>query len=117
MAARRYDPLTTGALGFLAACVIVGGFLATRLKREHIGDYLEVSVDRVSATQRADGVMREHGLNPASYRKTAQMVDTTDPTINEFLYRRMAVREINKIYSQRVPGALWRVRYFPRFPT
>jgi len=112
MAARRYDPLTTGALGFLAACVIVGGFLAMRLKREHIGDYLEVSVDRVSAAQRADGVMREHGLNPASYRKTAQMVDTTDPTTNEFLYRRMAVPEINKIYSQRVPGALWRVRYF-----
>ncbi|MGB9430934.1 MAG: CPBP family intramembrane glutamic endopeptidase [Candidatus Acidiferrum sp.] len=112
MTARRYDPLTTGALGFLAACVIIGGFLAMRLKREHIGDYLEVSVDRVSATQRADGVMREHGLNPASYRKAAQMVGTTDPTINEFLYRRMAVREINKIYSQRVPGALWRVRYF-----
>ncbi|HKN23269.1 MAG TPA: type II CAAX endopeptidase family protein [Candidatus Acidoferrum sp.] len=110
--ARRYDPLTTGILGFLAVCVLVGGLLAVKLKREHIGDYLEVSVDRTAATARADGVMREHGLDPKSYRKTAQMVNTTDPTTNEFLRRRMPVSEINSIYSQRVPGALWRVRYF-----
>ena len=61
---------------------------------------------------RADAVMREHGLDPNSYRKAAQMVDTTSPVTNEFLRRRMPVSEINAIYAQRVPGALWRVRYF-----
>jgi membrane protease YdiL (CAAX protease family) len=109
---RRYDPLTTGTLGFLALCVLLGGFLALRLKREHIGDYLELSVDRRSVTVRADAVMRDHGLDPNSYRKAAQMVDATDPVTNEFLRRRMSISDINKIYSQRVPGALWRVRYF-----
>ena len=59
--------------------MIVGGLLAWRLKREHIGDYLEVSADRTEATQRADAVMREHGLDPNGYRKSAVMVDTTDP--------------------------------------
>jgi membrane protease YdiL (CAAX protease family) len=112
IATRQYEPLTTGVLGFLAICVLFGGFLALRLKREHIGDYLKLSVDRSSVTARSDGVMREHGLNPNSYRKAAQMVDTTDPTVNEFLRRRMPITEINSIYSQRVPGALWRVRYF-----
>jgi membrane protease YdiL (CAAX protease family) len=110
--ARRYDPLTTGTLGFLALCVLLGGFMALRLKREHIGDYLEVSADRRSVTLSADAIMREHGLNPNSYRKTAQMEDRTNPYTNEFLRRRMSVSDINKIYSQRVPGALWNVRYF-----
>jgi Type II CAAX prenyl endopeptidase Rce1-like len=109
---RRYDALTTGALGFLAASVLLGGFLALRLKREHIGDYLRVSADRRSVTTRADQVMHGRGLDPNSYRKTAQLVDTTSPVTNEFLRRRMSVADINEIYSQRVPGALWRVRYF-----
>jgi membrane protease YdiL (CAAX protease family) len=109
---RRYEALGAGTLLFLAVCVLVGGFLALRLKREHIGDYLKVSADRVSATAQADQVMRGHGLDPNGYRKAAQLLDTTDPVTNEFLRRRMTVAEINEIYSDRVPGALWRVRYF-----
>ncbi len=112
ISARRYDPLTTGVLGFLALCVLLGGFLALHLKREHIGDYLKLSVDRRSATLRADAAMREHGLNPNSYRKAAQMVDATNPITNEFLHRRMSISDINNVYSRHVPGALWRERYF-----
>jgi hypothetical protein len=112
VAKHRYDALTMGALGFLAACVIVGGALAIWLKRDHIGDYLRVSADRTQAIQRADTVMKEHGDDPKSYRNAAVMVDTTDPVVNEFLHRRMPVAQINDIYSQQVPGALWRVRYF-----
>lgn len=111
-AGRRYDALTTSALGFLAICVLVGGILAWRLNREHIGDYLKVSADAREATQKADEVMRAHGLDPKTYRRTAMMVDTTDPVINEFLRRRMAVSAINDIYAKHIPGALWRVRYF-----
>lgn len=109
---RRYEPLTTGTIGFLALCVLLSGLAAWRLKREHIGDYLDLSVDRVSATQKAYTVMREHGLDPNGFRRVAQLVDATNPVTNEFLRRRMTVSEINKIYAQRVPGALWRVRYF-----
>ena len=112
ISARRYDPLTTGALGFLALCLVLGGLLALRLKREHIGDYLNLSVDRRSATLRADAIMLDHGLDPRTYRKAAQLFDTTNPFTNEFLRRRMSISDINNIYSQRVPGALWRVRYF-----
>ena len=112
ISARRYEPLTMGTLGFLAACVVVGGLLAWRLNREHIGDYLKLSVNRVSATQRADAVMREKGRDPNRYIKAAQMVDTTNPVTNEFLRRRMSVANINEIYAKQVPGALWRVRYF-----
>jgi membrane protease YdiL (CAAX protease family) len=109
---RRYDALSAGAIGFLAICVIAGGLAAWKLKQPHIGDYLNVSVDAKEVTKRADNVMREHGLNPSSYIHAAQMVDTTNPIVNEFLRRRMSVADINKIYEQLIPGMLWRVRYF-----
>lgn len=112
LSTRRYDALAAGTIGFLALCVLLGGLAAWKLKQPHIGDYLKVSVDATEATKRADAVLRVHGLNPASYRKAAQMVDTTKPVTNEYLRRRMSVAEINKVYEQRVPGALWLVRYF-----
>lgn len=111
-ARHRYDALTMSGLGFLAVCVIVGGALAIWLKRDHIGDYLQVSVDRSQAIQRADAVLKAQGVDPKSYRVVAVLLEITDPVVNEFLRRRMSVKEINDIYAQRVPGALWRVRYF-----
>ncbi|HEX8872150.1 MAG TPA: hypothetical protein VF758_05255, partial [Candidatus Acidoferrum sp.] len=109
---KRYDPLTVGTIGFLAFAALAGGLVAWRVKSEHIGDYLRQAIDGKSAIVRADAAMREHGLDPNSFRKAAQFVDTTSPVTNEFLLRRMSLGEINKIYAQQVPGALWRVRYF-----
>jgi membrane protease YdiL (CAAX protease family) len=112
LTSRRYDPLATGTIGFLALCAILGGALAFTLKHEKIGDYLRLSVDNRMAVSRADAVMREHGLDPNSFRKAAQFVDATNPVANEYLRRRLSIAQINKIYAERVPGALWRVRYF-----
>jgi len=110
--ARRYNGLTAGAIGFLALCVLVGGLLAWRAKRETIGDYLKLSTDSRTAVMKADAVLREHGLDSSNYHKAALFVDTTNPVTNEYLRRRMSIAEINRIYAERVPGALWRVRYF-----
>jgi membrane protease YdiL (CAAX protease family) len=112
LTARRYDPLATGTIGFLALCVVLGGALAFAIHREKIGDYLHLAVDNRMVASRADVVMHEHGLDPNSFRKAAQFVDTTNPVANEFLRRRLSVAQINQIYAERVPGALWRVRYF-----
>ena len=112
LTSRRYDALATGTIGFLALCVIVGGALALGLKQEKIGDYLHLTVDNRTVISRADTVMREQGLDPNSFRRAAQFVDTTNPLANEFLRRRLSIAQINKIYAEQVPGALWRVRYF-----
>jgi membrane protease YdiL (CAAX protease family) len=109
---RRYNGLTAGTIGFLALCVLVGGLLAWRGKRETIGDYLKLSTDNRTAVMKADAVLREHGLDPNSYHKAALFADTTNPVTNEYLRRRISIAEINKIYAERVPGGLWRVRYF-----
>src|SRR6266852_1594373 len=112
LSSRRYDSLTTGTIGFLALCVILGGSLAFTLKREKIGDYLRLSMNNRAAFSRADAVMREHGLDPGGFHKAAQFVDATNPLANEYLRRRLSIPQINNIYAERVPGALWRVRYF-----
>jgi membrane protease YdiL (CAAX protease family) len=109
---RRYEALTAGIIGFLALCLLVGGLLAWTMKREAIGDYLRLSINARAATLRADAVMKEHGLDPGTYRRAAEMIYKMDPDTNEYLRRRLPVSAINKIYSHQVPGALWRVRYF-----
>jgi membrane protease YdiL (CAAX protease family) len=112
LTSRRYDPLATGTIGFLALCAILGGVLAFTFKHEKIGDDLRLSVDNRMAVSRADAVMREHGLDPGGFHKAAQFVDATNPAANEYLRRRLSIAQMNRIYAERVPGALWRVRYF-----
>jgi len=112
VSARRYDALTAGMIGFMGLCVIVGALLAWKMKRESIGDYLQLTVNARAAMTRGDAVLKEHGLDPNSYHRAAQFVDTTNPVTNEYLRRRMSIADINKIYDEHVPGALWRVRYF-----
>ncbi len=109
---RRYDALAPGMIGFLAVCLLVGGLLTWRLKPESIGEYLKLSVDARSARRDADQFMHQRGLDPKSYYHATTLVDTTDPLVNEFLRQRMGLAGANAIYATRVPGALWRVRYF-----
>jgi membrane protease YdiL (CAAX protease family) len=109
---RRYTPLTVSMVGFLAACLVVGGLFAWRLQRESVGDYLKLSVHEQTAVAGADAVMKDHGLDPRAYRRAAELVNKMDPTINEYLQRRIPVKEVNRIYDEQVPGVLWRVRYF-----
>jgi membrane protease YdiL (CAAX protease family) len=112
LAARRYDGLTVGAIGILAACFLVGGALAWRLKEPAIGDYLRLSIDAKTGQSRADEILRQRGLDPKSFHRVTVFVNTTDPETNEFLRQRAGIARLNDIYAKQVPGALWRVRYF-----
>jgi len=111
-AGRRYDALKTGAIGFLAACFLVGCVLAWRLKEPAIGDYLRLSVDAKTGQARADEILRERGLDPKSFHRVTVLVNATDPVTNEFLRQRVGIARLNDIYAKQVPGSLWRVRYF-----
>jgi membrane protease YdiL (CAAX protease family) len=109
---RRYTPLTVGMLGFLALCVVLGPLLAWKLKHENVGDYLQLSVNAAGAKGKADAVIKQHGLNPASFRSATELVEVMDPVNNEYLRRRVSIGQINQIYATQVPGVFWRVRYF-----
>jgi membrane protease YdiL (CAAX protease family) len=110
--ARRYDALSGGKILFLAACLLFGGAVVWKLRVPQLGDYLKVSVNAREATARAGEILREHGLNPASYHHATVLANVTDPFANEFLRERIGIEGLNNIYSGLIPGALWRVRYF-----
>jgi len=108
----RYDALAPAMIALLAACVVLGGALAWRLKPQAIGDYLKLSVNARSARARGDEILRQHHVDPNSYLHSTVLADTTDPIRNEYLRQRVGIAGINAIYANQVPGALWRVRYF-----
>ena len=110
--AKRYEPLSATALGVLAVCVLAGGVLAWRLKPEAIGDYLKLSINARAARARGDETLLQHGLKPDSYHHVTLLVDRMDPITNEFLRERVGIAGANEIYASKVPGVLWRVRYF-----
>ncbi|HZV90196.1 MAG TPA: CPBP family intramembrane glutamic endopeptidase [Candidatus Binatus sp.] len=111
-ATRRYDALTPAMMIFLAVCLVLGGAAAWRLKTPALGDYLKLSVDAKTAKARADEILRQHGLDPNSYRHATILADTTDPVTNEFLRQRVGIERLNEIYATEVPGVVWQVRYF-----
>jgi len=107
-----YDALSPGMVAFLAVCLLAGGALAWRLKPPSIGDYLKLSIDARTARAHADQVMRQRGVDPNTYYHAVVFVNNADPHANEYLRERIGIAEVNAIYSERVPAALWRVRYF-----
>lgn len=111
-ATRRYGALGLKMIAFLAACLVLGGLLAWRLKPESIGDYLKLSVDRKTARVKADQILRARGLDPGAYKCVVVFADITDPVTNEFLRERVGIARVNEIYDQEVPGAVWQARYF-----
>lgn len=111
-ATRSYDALAPAMLIFLAVCLVLGGVAAWRLKTPSLGDYLKLSVDAKTARADADEILRQHGLDPNSYRHATILAEVTDPVTNEFLRQRVGIARLNEIYATEMPGAVWQVRYF-----
>ncbi len=107
-----YSALAPRTIALLGVCLLAGGVLTWRLKPQSIGDYLKLSLNGRTALARADGIMRQRGLDPNSYYHAAVFVEIADPVVNEFLRERVGIAGVNAIYAERVPAALWRVRYF-----
>src|SRR5208282_5189101 len=81
---RRYEALAPATMIFLAVCLVLGGVAAWRFKTPALGDYLKLSVDARAARTRADEILRQHSVDPNSYRRATILADVTDPLTNEF---------------------------------
>ena len=107
-----YQALAPQMILFLVVCLLAGGVLVWRGESPSIGEYLRLSINARTARARADDILRQRGLDPNSYNHATVLVDVTDPLVNEYLRERIGIAGVNTIYSDRVPAALWRVRYF-----
>ena len=111
-ATKRYDALSLGKMGFLAACVILSGALLIAVRPQRVGDYLRLRINAREAHAQADAMLRLRGLRPRSYHTAAILVNRMGGEVNEFLRERIGVARLNEMYRDEVPGALWLVRYF-----
>ena len=104
--------LSTAMMGLLIVCVALGGLAAWKVKPERLGSYLKLSVDRREATRLASEDLRARGVDPQTYHSVTVFADNTDAIASEYLREKIGVRALNEIYDKRIPGALWRVRFF-----
>jgi membrane protease YdiL (CAAX protease family) len=111
-ATARYDALSSRNLGILLGCGVLGVVLLAAVKAETIGDFVRFSTDARQAAAKADEVLRQRKIAPASYKRTATVVERFDGYTNEYLRRQVGIAGANRIYREKVPSAFWRVRYF-----
>jgi membrane protease YdiL (CAAX protease family) len=106
------SPLSKPVLGFLLVCVVLGGLAALKLKPQHLGNYLKLSVNAKEAAARSTDILRQRGVDAHSYHSITTFEDVTDPVANEYLRQKIGVAALNEIYAKQVPGALWDTRFF-----
>ena len=111
-ASRGYRPMSSRTLAILAACGVLGIALLVGVHAESIGDFVRFEINAAQATSRADQVMLDHKLDPASYQHATTVTYTFDNYTNEYLRRTVGIAAANRIYRDRVPPAFWTVRYF-----
>jgi membrane protease YdiL (CAAX protease family) len=111
-AATTVETLAPSRLKLVLGCGLVGLLLVILAKPQAIGDFVRIRVDSRQAAERADEVLRRRGIHPDRYHRATTLVDRSDPYANEFLRRKIGIAGANRVYRDKVPLALWRVRYF-----
>ena len=97
-ASRGYVPMSARTLGILIVCGLLGVALLAGVKRENIGDFVRFEINASQATARADQVLRDNKLDPASYQHAATITYTFDDYINEYLRRAIGIPAANRVF-------------------
>lgn len=111
-APRVYESLTSKQIGVLLGAAILGIILLILVKPVAIGSHIEYRIDARQAQGIANGIMAQRKIDPGSFRHATTLADEFDSTTNEYLRRKLGVEETDRIYQEKVPGVLWRIRYF-----
>jgi membrane protease YdiL (CAAX protease family) len=109
---KRYDALTPAMLSFLAVCLVAGSLIAWKLKPDSIDDYLKLAINARDAQRIGNETLRARGLQPESYRTVVTLASVMESYANEYLRQGLSLKGASAVYAEKVPGVLWRVRYF-----
>ncbi|MGZ4818631.1 MAG: CPBP family intramembrane glutamic endopeptidase [Terriglobales bacterium] len=108
----RFEALAASRIQPLLGCGIAGLLLVILTHPPQIGAFLRFRVNAAQAAERSDTELRARGVHPERYHRVATLVDRSDPYANEFLRRKLGMAGVDRLYQEKVPLALWRVRYF-----
>ncbi len=107
----QYEALAPLALAVVLACGGLGALLAA-VKTETIGDFVRFRVNAREARAKADDVLRQQKIDPATYHRAVTVQASFNGYTSEYLRRQLGLAGANRLYLERVPSAFWRVRYF-----
>ena len=111
-AATTVETLTPARIKLVVGCGVIGLLLILFAKPQLIGDFVRLGVNSTQAAGRGDEVLRARGIHPERYHRAATLADRSDSYANEYLRRKVGIAGANRVYREKVPLALWRVRYF-----
>ncbi|MBZ5627459.1 MAG: CPBP family intramembrane metalloprotease [Acidobacteriia bacterium] len=106
------EALSAWNIKFVVSCGVLGLLLVSMIKPQQIGDFLRFQIDAQQAAERADSVLRARGVKPERYHRVTTLANRSDAYVNEFLRRKIGIAGANRVFQDKVPLALWRVRYF-----
>jgi hypothetical protein len=107
-----YTALSFRAIGLFAACALAAVVLLWAVRSPRIGDFVEFPLSAAQAEARAAGVLRDRGLDPASYHSATIVQYRFDPLVNEYFRRAIGAEAANRVYQDHAPAVFWTVRYF-----
>jgi hypothetical protein len=107
-----YEALAPRTLGIALGCGVLGLLLFAAVKVETIGDFVRYALNPRQAAVKADEVLRQWKVDPATYRRATISVDSFDGYTNEYLRRQIGLAGANRLYQEKVLSVFWRVRYF-----
>jgi membrane protease YdiL (CAAX protease family) len=109
---RIYEALTPGNIGILIGAGLLGIILMIAVKPFEIGRDIKYKINSRQAQNLANEAMAKKKIDVSNYHRAAMLEGQSDATTNEYLRRKLGVEETDRIYHEKAPLALWRVRYF-----
>jgi membrane protease YdiL (CAAX protease family) len=113
---KRYDALSRSTIGILVGlllvCLAVGALFSWKVKPESLGDYVKLKINARDARRIGNEALQARGVKPETYRTATTFVSVMDSYTNEYLRESLGIKGANSVYESKVPGELWRVRYF-----
>ena len=106
------ESLSPGRIRLLLGCGVAGVLLVALVRPQVVGDFLRFQVNARQVVAQADDILRAHAIHPERYHSVATLVPRSDDLANEFMRRKIGMAAVDRLYRERLPVALWRVRYF-----
>jgi membrane protease YdiL (CAAX protease family) len=106
-----YVPLSRKRLIWAGALTLFFILLAT-IPVFRFGEGLSLHTTRPQAVSSADAWLRQHQVDPGSYRRVAWIHENVDSLAVRYLLEHKTIKETDQTYRLATRLALWQVRYF-----
>ncbi len=111
----NYTPLVLTAYQRLLCFILAGAVFVAVWWGAHpddpFADFGEISWSRQKIARAAEGILRDRGQDPATFRRIITLESNSLPQ-SEYLLEQMSVDDAADLFAEEWPDLVWHVRYF-----